>query len=308
MSELYDVLGIDKKANQSEIKKAYRKKALQHHPDKGGDAETFKKINHAYEVLQDQKKREMYDRYGTTEPPQFSSLDLFSKLFGGMFRKKEKPITKEYAVSLEDLCKREVVFVTIDRNRLCNCDKNGNVCSDCNGRGIKMTISQLLPGVYQQIGTQCSKCNGEGKVYTSCGKCQNGIVKEDKTFELYLTPDMCTGYSYVFTEEGNQKRKFEAGDVIINITLKKHPLFSVKSKDLIFTKTISLKEALLGNRFEITHPSGEIIKIINTEVINPDTIQVLPKGITDNGELKIKYKIIFPELLTEEQVNIMKEF
>jgi DnaJ family protein A protein 2 len=308
-NDLYDVLGIDRDATGEDIKKAYRKKALSTHPDKGGDVELFKKINRAYEVLGNPQKRSMYDNYGTTENINFSTENILSSVIGGLFNKvfnrKAEPIVQTKAISLEELCKRKVVIVSVKRQRVCECDNKGATCRECNGQKFKMEMKQIFPGMVGQVLSPCTTCDGKGKIFKSCNKCTSGVVKEEKEFELYLTPEMSDGYKYILSGEGNKHREGEAGDVEIIIQYKKHKWFQVKDKDLTFIKTLSLKEALTGCSFDIIHPSGEIIKITNTEVVDPNTVQELPKGLTDEGLLKIQYKIKFPVSLTEVQKEVI---
>lgn len=307
-TELYELLDVNPNASHDEIKKAYRKKALQNHPDKGGDEELFKKINNAYEILVNQEKRDLYDKFGTTDQnnsPSFSARDIFATMFGDLFgvSKREPPLIHNHSVSLEDICRRRIISVEIDRQRVCDCNGEQIQCDTCEGKGMTMTMTQLFPGMIGQSISPCTNCNGKGKIHSSCKKCKNGITTENKTFDLHLTPEMGDGYKYILKEEGNQKSEHKAGDLIIILSLKKHLHFTVKGNDLFYIKTISLKEALVGNSFEIIHPSGEKIRIVNTEIIDPDTSQVLPKGITEKGELKIRYKIIFPKSLNESQKN-----
>lgn len=334
-TELYDLLDIKPDATHDEIKKAYRKKALQCHPDKGGDEEHFKKINSAYEILSDSKKRELYDLNGKDGLRHSGEIpeDLLNNIFGGIFQnmngngfgngfgnifggifqnmrnvvKKTPPTIHPYNVSLEDLSTRKVCKLKITRDKYCKCSENSIKCSDCNGNGLKIIIRQLGFGMIQQTQQPCNKCHGEGLLFSSCDICNNGIVKETKILELHLTPEMENGYNYVFEKEGNQKRGYESGDFIVVVNHKKHDDFTLKGKNLIYNKTISLKEALCGNSFNIKHPCGEIIYVLNNEIIDIDTIQILPKGMTDEGNLEIHYKIIFPKKLSQEQINTISD-
>lgn len=327
-TELYDILEVPVTATQEEIKKAYRKKALQHHPDKGGDQETFKKLNAAYEILSNPEKRELYNNSGKTGLRDSGDVseDVLAAMFGNIFQKmggfgnmfgilrnvhnairKTQPTIHHLNVSLEDLCTRKIVKLKVTRERICPCcdDNKAMSCSECNGKGNKILIRQFGPGMFQQMQHPCEKCQGHGKIYESCEKCQNGIKQDPKIFEVHLTPEFENGYKYIFNNEGNQMRGYESGDFIAVIIRKEHPKFQVKGQNLIYKKEISLKEALCGVSFDITHPSGEILAISTHEVISPETVQILPKGMVDGASMEIHYKIIFPKTLTPEQTKII---
>lgn len=341
--EFYDLLGVDPSCSQTDIKKAYRKKALQMHPDKGGDEETFKKINIAYEILSDEEKREMYNKYGKDGLKNSGQIpeDILSRLFGGMFGNgnirfnmseehnegfgddlngmfglfknihkavtKPQPIIYPYKVSIEDICTRKVCKLKITREKICKpCIQNSTKCNFCDGRGFQMKTRQIGLGMFQQTQIKCEKCI-EGYVYISCEKCQNGIINEKKVLELYLTPEMNDGYKYVFEGEGNENKKGLQGDFIVILNYKEHKDFKVLGKNLIYKKEISLKQALCGHEFFICHPSGENISVLNNEIIEPNTVQYLPKGISEGGKMEIHYNIIFPKKLTEIQKKVLEE-
>jgi DnaJ family protein A protein 2 len=317
-TELYELLDLNCSASTEEVKKAYRKKALQCHPDKGGDEENFKKINSAYEILSDPKKREIYDKYGKNglrnsgEIPDDILNNIFENIIKGFFEniravKKTPPTIYPYNVSLEDLCTRKICKLKITRDRVCQCWENTINCFECKGSGHKFSMRQVGFGIIQEYRKNCDRCKGEGKIFTNCEKCVNGIFQDTKVLELYLTPEMENEYKYIFEKDGNQLKGYDVGDFIVILKYKSHSLFQIENNNLIYTKTLTLKEALCGNVFTISHPSGEILTVKNSEVIDIDTIQVLPKGLNDNGTLQIHYKIYFPETLSENQKQILEK-
>ena len=320
-TDLYKILDVEATSTHEEIKKSYRKLALLHHPDRGGDQEMFKKINASYEILSNPKKREIYDKHGKEgikegiSEEEFSSLfedlvqnitifDLFN-VFNRTFRKTPSTV-HTVQVSLEDLCTRKVMKVAICRNRICDCYKKEKEvkCDACNGNGIKIRI-QNFSNLSRQVITPCEVCKGNKTTTPSCKNCTNGIYKDTKNFDIHLTPSTENNHKYLFKEEGNQDKNFLAGDLVLLISYNPHPLFQVKNRDLIFIKEITLKEALCKCDFEIAHPSGRIISISTDEIISPDTVHVVPSGLTEDSKLEIHYKIVFPESLNKKQKEIL---
>ena len=139
-SKYYDLLGVPKTATEQEIKKAYRKKALKEHPDKGGDPEKFKELTAAYEVISDREKREIYDRHGEEGlkgggAGGMGAHDIFSQMFGGGMGgggprgpKKGKSVQHAIKVTLEEIYKGKTTKIAVNRDR---------ICKTCDGRGGK---------------------------------------------------------------------------------------------------------------------------------------------------------------------------
>jgi molecular chaperone DnaJ len=210
--DYYDILGVSKDASQEEIKKAYRKLAHKHHPDKGGDEEEFKKVNEAYQTLSDQQKRKQYDRFGKTggatggfnqsQANGFSGFggggfnaedlgDIFGDFFGGGFggfsqaggRERERKgdsIKIDITINLDEAFTGTVKKKSIKKRNVCNhCQGSGaepgtekKTCPDCNGDGFKETRRKTFLGTISQKST-CSTCNGSGEVpKKECTKCK----------------------------------------------------------------------------------------------------------------------------------------
>ena len=203
-NKFYEILGVSKDADHATIKKAYRKLALQHHPDRGGDSEKFKQIGKAFEVLSDQEKRGMYDKFGEEGLEGGGGAgahDIFNMFFGGR-QKEQKQKTKNKVcniqVPLEDFYRGRDINFEVNRKRVCKaCTGSGlkqgakkQKCKDCNGKGIKVKVVQIGPGMIQQMQTKCSTCNGEGIIINNSDKCKvcngNKIVDEKKKRMLGL--------------------------------------------------------------------------------------------------------------------------
>jgi DnaJ family protein A protein 2 len=319
--DLYKTLGLTKSATQIDIKKAYRKKALLHHPDKGGNEEQFKKISHAYEILKDPDKRNIYDNHGLDglkNNPDiqdfftniFSTFKPFTNIFH-QFNKhvnKPQPIIHIYNVTLEQLCLRKLIKLKYSRNILCNCSNNTK-CITCKGSGHISLIRQIGIGIMQHINKTCNDCNGSGTINTGCDKCKNGFILQTNIVQLHLTPHMYNGYKYIFPEQGNQSNNSDqTGDFIVILKYKEHPIFKHNNNDLITTQQISLKEALTGFVKTIKHPNGDNININTTNsILTPESNFIVPqKGLNNNGNLILNIQIIFPQNLQKNQIKQLK--
>uniref|UniRef100_A0A8C8HG20 Uncharacterized protein n=1 Tax=Oncorhynchus tshawytscha TaxID=74940 RepID=A0A8C8HG20_ONCTS len=211
-TKLYDILGVSPSASENELKKAYRKLAKEYHPDKNPDAgDKFKEISFAYEVLTNPEKKELYDRYGEQGLREGGGGgagmdDIFSHIFGGGCLALWGRIwcTPSSEVSLEDLYNGKTTKLQLSKNVLCaSCNgaggKAGAVqkCVACRGRGMRIMIRQLAPGMVQQMQSVCTDCNGEGEVISEkdrCKKCEGRKVnKETKLLEVHVDKGMKHG-------------------------------------------------------------------------------------------------------------------
>jgi DnaJ family protein A protein 2 len=166
-TKLYELLGVEKTADEASIKKAFRKAALQHHPDRGGNADTFKEVNKAYEVLSDPEKRKIYDQYGEEGLKEgggggVDPSDIFSQFFGGGFgggggRQQRKPtktpdVQHQLALSLQDFYRGRTKKLKVQRQVLCKtCSGKGSqkegatqTCTGCRGQGIRMVMHRIV--------------------------------------------------------------------------------------------------------------------------------------------------------------------
>jgi DnaJ family protein A protein 2 len=191
--QFYTLLGIEKTASDADIKKAFRKQAMTHHPDRGGDPEAFKNLNKAYEVLSDSTKRSLYDEGGEealSEEAQGGGgggMDIFD-LFGGGFGggrgrggprvRKGEDVIFPLKVTLEDLYNGAAKKLRLTKNIICKpCGGKGGksgkdaTCSSCKGQGVKLVIRQIGPGMIQQAQQVCTLCKGSGSLIADKDKC-----------------------------------------------------------------------------------------------------------------------------------------
>jgi DnaJ family protein A protein 2 len=309
-TEYYDVLGVAVDANPEEIRKAYRKKALHDHPDKGGDPEEFKILTEAYEILNDDDKRQRYDQFGSrgVDMPQPSPVwtEMFMDALGKManYVTKTKSTSYTYPISLEKLCTKDRIKLRVDRHIACQCTKctaSVQTCIDCNGQGSKLTEQMIGIGMIHRMIAPCQSCSGKGKIYIGCELCINGIQISPKIFELGISSDMENGHVFSFPNAGDQDPGYEPGDFMVKVIYEKHPVWAVSGRNLLLNRTISLKQALLGYQELLLHPSGEEIYLDTTgTVINPyDMVVIHGKGLTTDADICIEFRITFPPQLTD---------
>jgi len=283
-TKLYESLGVEKSADEKEIKKAYRKLAVRHHPDKGGDEAKFKEISAAYEILSDAEKRSKYDKYGLEGVSDEgggggrSPDDLFSMFFGGRGGgrssgpRKGESVNHPIKVSLEDLYNGKTVKLAINRQKIIG---EARSCDSCDGQGVVVELRQIALGMVQQVQRRCTECSGEGYLMKT--------QKERKVLEVVVDKGMKNGQKVVFRGMADEKPNMEAGDINFIVQEKEHPTFKRKGADLLITKTLSLNEALCGFEWALPHLDDRtiIIKSRPGEVIQPG--QAFVKVVAGEG-------------------------
>lgn len=327
----YDLLNVKPGATTEELKKSYRKLALKCHPDKNPDdpeaAEKFKAISMAYEVLSDDKKRELYDKHGEQGIKEgggggdFSSpMDIFDMFFGGGSGRrgrqpnKGKDVIHQLGVSLEDMYNGSTRKLALQKNVICEkCEGRGGKagavasCTTCKGTGTQVLLNQLGAGMYQQIHTQCRECDGQGEKINDKDRCMTckgkKIVHERKILEVHIDKGMEDGQKITFHGEGDQTPGLESGDIIIILEEKDHATFKRKDMDLYMKMDINLNEALCGFKKVVKTLDNRqiIISSLPGEFIKPNEIKaVLNEGMPmyknpfEKGRLIITFDVKFP--------------
>jgi len=338
-TKFYDVLGVSPDCSASDLKKSYRKLALKYHPDKNPDAgDKFKELSHAYEVLSDPEKRQLYDQYGEEGLSGAGGMgmdaeDLFSQLFGGFGGgrrqqtgpRRGKDMMHALKVSLEDLYNGKTSKLAVQKHVLCKgCDgkggKEGSVhkCKVCNGQGVRLITRQMGPMV-QQMQQPCSECQATGEIIDEEGRCQECLGKkvkiERKILEVHVEKGMREGQKITFSGEGDQGPNIIPGDIIIVIEEKPHAHFKRKGDDLLYEAHIDLLTALAGGQFTIPHLDDRVllVSILPGEVIRPDQQKAIPhEGMPaqrthTKGTLFVKFHIDFPDpnWTSPDRINLL---
>lgn len=284
--KFYAILGVPKTATQQEIKRAYRKGAMQHHPDKGGDPEKFKEITSAHEVLSDPEKRKLYDQYGEKgleaggRGGGGDASDIFSQMFGGggggggrRGPRKGKDVRFRLGVTMADLYSGATKKLRLTKSVICTGCKgaggsNVKTCASCKGRGAKTVLRQLGPGMVQQMQMHCDVCDGEGEIMARKDRCKEclgeKIKKEKKTLEVHINKGMKNGEKVIFRGESDEAPGIVAGDVIVELECSEHATLKRQGDHLFYKRKITLLESLVGFEFSFLHLDGRVIKVQST--------------------------------------------
>ena len=289
---LYECLGVSRGADAAEIKKAYRKMSLLHHPDKGGDPEEFKKIQRAYEVLSDDARRKNYDVTGSediaTGPPQggmpfpFDMSSLFGNMFGqgqgqGQPRQRAQkgpPKLHDIALSLKDFYSGKEIRFQFERHRFCASCKGSGVeryesCGGCGGSGTRQSVVMMGPGMQGIMRGPCPECSGSGKKPAAvCSPCRGTKFKaEENSLHIKIVPGMRPGDIITFKGECSDSPAYvEPGDVQIRLqdadAEEAGRFFRKEGDDLGLKITMGLKDCLLGFTEKVEgHPGFSEIEI-----------------------------------------------
>ena len=328
-TKLYDILSVSVDSDINEIKQSYKKLARKYHPDRNKNTEDkFKEISHAYSILGDPKKKELYDKYGeqgmNTEMP---NMDPFS-MFGDLFNMRPNNTSKSHDrvediyIGLEELYNEKTVKLSYIKKIVCiDCNGKGvkditkiRSCNKCKGKGVHIKIVQVAPGFISQSHESCWDCNGTGKLddhNNICLKCKgNKIIDYNNHLKIKIKKHFNNGHTIVFKGEADQSPGVKYyGNLVVKINFKPHKLFKIHlNKHLLLEKNINLVDALCGVKFKITHLDGRVLFIDHTKIIQPmEQQKIIGEGLT--GDLIITFNIIFPNELDEERkVYIQKLF
>lgn len=346
--DYYEILEVDKNSDKESIKKAYRKMALKYHPDRNPDdknaEEMFKKINEAYEVLSDEDRRQIYDRYGKEglKNNGFSGFsdrdfgDIFGDLgsifesafgsgfnFGGSGRKKETfraKFSADYRYEL-NLTFKEAVFgckkniQTKYKAHCKECDGSGakdgkrENCPDCGGKG-QIFIRQG----FMTFAQTCPRCSGEGNIVREkCPKCSgNGFNFVEETFEVNIPEGINNGNKMRVVGRGNSFKNGSRGDLYIETFVEQDDYFVRDDSDIYIQVPVFFTSIPLGTHVKIPSLRGELELNIppNSEdgarfTFRSEGIKKINRNIY--GNLTAVIKIIYPQKLTDKQRELLLE-
>ncbi|MGE3807436.1 MAG: molecular chaperone DnaJ [Gemmataceae bacterium] len=342
--DYYEVLGVRREADDEEIKRAYRKLAMQFHPDRNvGDKEAeerFKEASEAYEVLRDPNKRQTYDRYGHVGlegmgAPHFNDVqsifDMFGDMFGDLFgmggggRRRSGGGPQRGAdlqvmvdIDLADAYHGITRTITIPRQELCtDCSGNGckpgsrpTACTRCGGRGVVVQSQGFF-----RVQQTCRTCGGRGNIITDpCAKCHgSGRVTSERTLEVNVPGGVDTGTRIRLAGEGEAgDAGAPRGDLYCVLRIREHNIFERDGQHLICRVPITFSLAALGGEIEIPTLEGPHIHQLKAGIQSGEVIQVRGKGMPSlrggrNGDLLVQLIVETPKHLTKRQEELFRE-
>ena len=351
--DYYEVLGVSKGASEDELKKAYRKLAKKYHPDlnpgdKAAEA-SFKEVNEAYEVLSDKDKRARYDQFGHagvdpnfnpnggfggfTDMGDIDLGDLFGSFFGGGFGggggsrrnapQKGETVRAGVTITFEEAafgCEKEV---TVNRTEQCDvCKGTGcapgttaEVCPDCHGSGT-VRIQRGGGGFSFSTTTSCPKCRGTGKlIHQPCKTCGGGgTVRKQKKLAVTIPAGIDDGQAVSLRGQGGAGRNGgPAGDLLIGVTVKPHPIFRREGTSVYMDQSVSFVQAALGDELEIPTIDGKVKWNLPEGTQPGTTFRLSGKGIPSlngrgRGNQYVTVKVQVPTNLNKEQKESLRAF
>ncbi|MCR4660871.1 MAG: DnaJ domain-containing protein [Clostridia bacterium] len=354
--DLYSILGIQKGATADEIKSAYRAKAKEFHPDKFANKseserkaaeEKFKEVQHAYDVLNDPQKKEIYDQYGTEEAPNpfggggsgfnpfggsgdpFSDIfSMFSEGFGGR-RQRQQDLSGDdlkvgLKLSFKDVCfgvqNKEITYNRKERCPVCGGTGAKSVagvakCSKCNGSGQYTRVQNTLFGAMRQTGP-CPDCNGTGEVIKDpCQNCKGRkLVTVKHTAKVSIPAGLNNDQTITLRGEGSASasKNYPNGNLYVVISTEQSNLYIRDEFDLLYIYPITIFQAALGDKVKVPTIYGLEEITIPAGTQSGYVITLKGKGLNNfrtkkNGDLKIQINVEVPSSLSFAQKNVLKD-
>jgi len=346
--DYYEVLGVERAADEAAIKTAYRKLAHKFHPDKNhGDKqaeEHFKEASEAYEVLSDPDKRARYDRFGHVNGQGGASgfegfpfgagganiNDIFGDIFGEMFgggaaRQRQRQRTRgsdlryHLEISFEEAAFGTVARITIPRPKGCQvCHGSGakpgtgpRTCPTCHGTGeIRLTQG------FFSIARTCHHCQGTGRVVVDkCEDCRGaGATREEATVEVKVPPGVDTGTRLKLSGEGESAPAHGTpGDLYVVVQVREHPVFRREDTEILCDMPISFTQAALGTTIEVPTLDGPAKLKIPSGTQTGKVFRLKGKGVPalqggGRGDQHVRVFVETPTHLTAEQRQLLERF
>ncbi|HEY6098408.1 MAG TPA: molecular chaperone DnaJ [Anaeromyxobacter sp.] len=339
--DYYDVLGVDRAADEQAIKSAYRRLAHKYHPDKNpGDKraeDAFKEASEAYEVLSDPDKRARYDRFGHANGTGFQDFgfggaasinDIFGDIFGDMFgggrqrraRTRGQDLRYHLEIAFEEAAFGTTARIAIPRAKPCaSCQGSGakagtkpRTCPACGGTGeIRLTQG------FFSIARTCHQCHGAGRVIVEkCPDCGGaGALREQAQVEVKVPPGVDTGTRLKLSGEGESSPVpgGSPGDLYVVVQVREHPVFRREDTEILCDMPLSFTQAALGTMIDVPTLDGPTKLKIPAGTQTGKVFRLKGKGVPSlqgagRGDEHVRVFVETPTHLTKEQKDLLERF
>ncbi|HIL42651.1 MAG TPA: molecular chaperone DnaJ [Gammaproteobacteria bacterium] len=339
--DYYEVLGVDKGADDKQIKKAYKRLAMKHHPDRNTEdkesaEKKFKEIQEAYAILSDNQKRSAYDQFGhdavNGNAGGFGGGNPFAgggfgDIFGDIFGRsgssqpdnRGSDLRYDLEIDLKEAAEGTTVKIRIPKNESCDtCSGSGakpgtsvKTCGTCGGSGQV----QMQQGFFA-VQRTCHVCSGSGQqIESPCGTCRGqGVVRKQKTLSVKIPAGVDTGNRIRLSGEGEAGvRGGPSGDLYVQVHVKEHSIFQREDNDLYCEVPIDFVTATLGGSIEVPTLETKLKIKVPAGTQTGKLFRLKGKGITairhgGSGDLICRVKIETPVNLNKKQIGLLKDF
>lgn len=343
--DYYDVLGVERTASTTDIRRAYRRLAREYHPDVNSSEEAeerFKEINEAYEVLSNDERRAAYDRFGHAAfsgggaPPgdpfgfggQSPFGDLFESFFGGFARQSRRESVRrgtDVRATL-NLTFEEAVFgtqkeVEITRYEPCEACNGTRMeggaepprCPQCNGTGEVRRVQHTILGQVV-TSTTCERCGGEGVTITDpCPVCSGrGRVPNTVKLEVTVPPGVDEQSTLRLTGQGEQVKGGVNGNLFVSLKIEPHPVLKRSGKNILYDLPVNLAQAALGMDVEVPTVDGPVMLTVPPGTQPTQQFRLRGKGVPDvrggaRGDQLVTIHVVVPTKLNDRQRELLEQ-
>jgi len=340
--DYYEVLGVGRNASDEEIRKAFRRLAFQHHPDRNRDdgaTDKFKEINEAYEVLSDPSKRANYDRLGFAgggdffgggfEGFDFGGLgDIFETFFGGGAGATHRgprvgaEVSARLSITFEEAalgCQKEVEIQRVENCSVCHGSgaKEGTTpvtCPNCQGSGQVYQVRRSVFGSFRNV-TVCPQCRGEGKIISDpCPSCRgSGRERFKREIEVRIPAGVDNGLGMRLRGEGDAgERGGRPGDLFVTLDIKPHPFFRREGNNILYDLEANFAQAALGYETEVPTLYGEEKLKVPSGSQSGEVFRLKGKGVANinrggRGDQLVNLRVVTPGKLSRKQRQLFEE-